>query len=294
MRILLTGASGFIARAFLEKHGNAHDITILGRTAPVGLACPFTLEAADLSDSSSTAAAIVRLGNKPNFDVIVHLAVSRLHRGFPESALDLFHVNVHSTALLMDFARRTGVAHVIVGSSGSVYDVPFGHAAMESDYLPPKSYFAATKQAADSLAVQYRPLFPVTVLRFFVPYGPGLTDRMLNGMIENIEEGRPIFVPVAHPPLTFSPIYIDDAVAVIARVLEERWNETVNVATGEAISLKDAGRLIAVKLRRELLVERSGTGPAPYLVPDVGLLRTKMSGHDFVAFEDGIDRLLAK
>ena len=293
MRILLTGASGFVARAFLERHGSAHDVTILGRTAPSGLACPLSLATADLGDPSSTADAIARLEDGSAFDVILHLAVSRLHRHFPETALDLFHVNVHSTALLMDFARRTGVGHVLVGSTGTVYDVPFGHAARESDYLPPKSYFAATKQAADSLAVQYRPLFPVTVLRFFVPYGPGLRGRMLNGMIASIGEGRPISVPTGHPALTFSPIYIDDAVAVIVRALDERWNETVNVATGEAVSLEEAGRLIAGRLGRELLVERSGTGPAPYLVPDVGRLRARMPDHAFTGFEDGLDRLLA-
>lgn len=297
MRILLTGASGFVASNFLRKRGGEHDVTVLGRSMPdpgsLGPVAPSVDHVAcDFGDPASLVEALRLLSARPAFDAVVHLAVSRLHRTFPQTALDLFDVNLGATARLLDFAYRSGAGHFVLGSTGSVYDVPYGELTDESRFLPPKSYFAATKQAADALAVQYRPHFPVAVLRFFVPYGPGLDDRMLSSLAASIRDGRPLTVPSAKPPLVFSPIYVDDAVTVLDTALRQKWNDTVDVASGEEVSIVDAGRMMAERIGRQLAIRHAADAGSFYLVPRLERLKALMPGHSFVPFSAGLDAML--
>lgn len=297
MRILLTGASGFVASNFLRSRGADHEVTVLGRQMPDAdrlghAASRIDHVRCDFGDPAGVVEALKALEARPAFDAVVHLAVSRLHRTFPQTALDLFDVNLGATARLLDFAYRTGAGHFLLGSTGSVYDVPYGEMTDETRFLPPKSYFAATKQAADSLAVQYRPLFPVTILRFFVPYGPGLDDRMLSSLADTVRDGRPVTVPATKPPLVFSPVYVDDAVAVLDAALRQRWNDTVDVASGEEVSIVEAARMMAERMGRPLRTEQRDGAGSFYLVPRLDRLRALMPGHVFVPFGDGLDRML--
>lgn len=292
MRILLTGASGFIGQALLNRYGASHEITVLGRSAG-RTGAPHRLVACDLNDPAAVQGALAGLRDQAPFDAIVHMAVSRLHRTFPETALDLFNVNTVSTAYLMDFAWATGAGHVVLGSTGSVYNVPDGVNASEDAYTRPKSYFAASKLAADSFAEQYRPLLPVSILRFFVPYGLGLEDRMLSNLAANILAGKPVLVPQEGPALTFAPLYCDDAIRTIETCLAEVWNETVNVATDEALPLDAAARVMGAHLGVEVAVETSPGASPYYLVPDISRLKARMDVAGFTRFEAGSRKMLA-
>ena len=291
MRILLTGASGFIGQSLMYRYGQEHDIFVLGRSA--GLATvPHTLVECDLNDPSAVLKSLSHLEDLAPFDVIIHMAVSRLHRTFPETALDLFNVNTVSTAYLMDFAYRRNVKHVILGSTGSVYNVPDGEQPTEDIYTKPKSYFAASKLAADCFAEQYRSVLPVSILRLFVPYGPGLEDRMLSNLAANIFAKKPVLVPENGPALTFAPVYSEDVVRAVESCMENVWNETVNVATAEAFTLDDAARVMAGHMGIDVQVETSPGASPYYLVPDITRLKTHMDVTQFTNFSDGIRVLL--
>lgn len=293
MRILVTGASGFIGQILLRKLGSDHHITALGRSAgAAGAAENVELKPCDLNDPAAVRSALAELEQTDPFDVIIHIAVSRLHRDFPATALDLFHVNTAATAYLMDFAWRTGVSHAIIGSTGSVYNPPAGVLSSERDFTPPKSFFAASKQAADAFAEQYRALLPVSILRLFVPYGPGQTDRMLPGLVNRLRNGQPVTVPVTGPALTFAPIYGEDVVRVIETCMAEVWNETVNVATSEVLTLDQAARVIGEALGIEAKIESSETAGSHYLVPDVSRLNALMDTSGFTTFTDGIHAMV--
>lgn len=273
----MTGASGFVGTALLAALGGYHDVTALGRHFPG--AAGLTNVHADLSDPAAVRDALDRLEPEPPFDAIVHLAVSRRHREFPAGALDMLHVNATAAAALLDFARRTGVAHVVLGSTGSVQGPP--------------SYFAATKLFADSIGEHYRDLLPVTGLRFHAPYGPGLRGRLLADLVARVRSGRPLLVPAEGPGLRFAAIYIDDAVAVIARSLRERWNETLDVAAPEEWSIETAGRLIGELVGRAALYEVSPAASAAAYLPDTGRLRERMPGHAFIGLREGLLRMIA-
>lgn len=287
----MTGASGFIGQKLLDTLGTTHDITVLGRSAGATTA-PHQLQKCDLNDPAAVTTSLKNLESQAPFDAIIHLAVSRLHRDFPTSALDLFHINAVATAYLMDFAYRTQVGHVLLGSTGSVYNVPDGVHPNEAHYTEPKSYFAASKLAADCLAEQYRSVFPVSILRFFVPYGPGLEGRMLSSLATNLRAGRPVLVPETGPALTFAPIYIDDVLAVVNSCLREVWNDTVNVASDEAFSLDAAAHIIGTHLGVDVTVKTDASASPYYLVPDISRLKARTDISTFTSFSDGMLSLL--
>ena len=56
-----------------------------------------------------------------DFDVIIHLAQSSKFRNFPENALDVFNVNINTTAKLLDFAKNNSISKFIYTSSGGIY-----------------------------------------------------------------------------------------------------------------------------------------------------------------------------
>ncbi|MCZ8316885.1 NAD-dependent epimerase/dehydratase family protein [Phreatobacter sp.] len=295
-RILITGGSGFLGRAFIAAMGaEGREVISIGRSpAPGARHAP-----ADLADPASLRAALASLRNEPAPDAIVHLAVSRHHRDFPAKALDLFHVNASTAAELLDFGCARGVRQVVFGSTGTVYGAGVTSPekaslrASEDTFQRPSSYFAASKLFADTMAELYRGYMSVAVLRFYAPYGPGLRNRMLADLVERVREGRPLSLPSSGGGLTFSAIHIDDAVAVLRAALDLGWRDTVNVASPEVWSIESAGHLIGRLVGTEAKFERDSNTLALRLVPAVDLLQTLMPGRDWIRLEDGLAGMIA-
>jgi UDP-glucose 4-epimerase len=298
LRILMTGSSGFIGQSLIrDLSASGHSVCCLGRSAP---ALPnVTLVETNISDPTSMRASISHLKSLPKFDSLIHLAVSRHHREFPQKALDLFYVNSASVAELLDFARETGVKQAIFGSTGTVYSSTSdsdGQNALgnhESEFRKPMHYFAASKLFADSLCEFYRSYLPIATLRLYAPYGPGLTDRMITDLVSRVETGKLLSLPATGPGLSFSSIYIDDALAVIHRALSESWNETVNVASAHVLTIESAGKLIGEIIGREPKYERGTQVSVPRILPDTRRLAALMPEHAFIEPEAGIRKMIA-
>ena len=134
-------------------------------------------------------------------DVVVHLAQSEHYRDFPAQAMDVFNVNVASTAMLLDWSRRAGVSQFILASSGGVGGAQRSH-----------SYYLASKQSAESLSAGYAALFQVLVTRFFFVYGSGQKRGMLvPRLIDAVQSGDRIPLDGADGP-RLNPVHVDDAV----------------------------------------------------------------------------------
>src|ERR1700688_1883265 len=114
MRILVTGATGFLGRHLLPLM-NGHEIFALARhPASSSMDGPWVnwIEA-DLSREVD----VHRLPSK--MDAIIHLAQSSRFRDFPGGAGDVFAVNVAAPSALMQWAVTAGVSRAVFASTGT-------------------------------------------------------------------------------------------------------------------------------------------------------------------------------
>lgn len=284
MRILMTGASGYLGHAMAERLGREHDVWAVVRRA--GSAPSRVREiTADLVDRQ-----LDFDGWPPQVDAVLHAAQSRLYGDFPKAALDVFEVNVGATARLLDYALRADARTFCLISSGSVYE-PYGGPLTEDQHLHPSSINGASKLAAEALAFAYRGHMRVSALRLFFPYGPGQSHRFLPNIVERVVRQDVVKLD-GENGLRFSPIYVDDVADVTMHALVEGWDGAVNVAGSEHITLRDLaegiGRLSGIKPRFQ-----QTNRPSIDVVADTRLFRSLTDGSMFTPFNVGLERVLA-
>jgi nucleoside-diphosphate-sugar epimerase len=108
----------------------------------------------------------------------------------PESFVD---TNVRGTLNMLEAAQRAGARRYIQTSTSEVYGTPTELPIRETHPLNAQSPYAATKVAADQLALAFGRSFglPVTVLRPFNTYGPRQSQRaVLPTMLRQLIAGR--------------------------------------------------------------------------------------------------------
>ncbi|UFU01698.1 NAD-dependent epimerase/dehydratase family protein [Ruania suaedae] len=220
MRVLVTGASGFLGRAVAARIARGgHEVTTLQRR-PSG--------AAGVGDllGTVTDANVVRRAVEGQ-DAVVHLAAKVSLAGDPA---EFTRVNVEGTRLLLETARAAGVRRFVQVSSPSVAHVGrslVGAGAEPADPERTLGHYARTKAAAELLALSYdSPGLAVLAVRPHLVWGPGdpqlvgrIVDRARRGRLPLLDEGAALI----------DSTYIDNAADAMLAALER-----AEVARGRA------------------------------------------------------------
>jgi UDP-glucose 4-epimerase len=284
LRIVVTGASGFIGRRVCPRLSAHHEVfgVTRGSAAPHG----YVPIRADL-------AAPVCIDEWPeHVDAVVHLAQSARHREFPEGAADMTAVNVLATASLVEYARRAGATVFVLASTGNVY-TPGPAPVAEDDPVAPRTFYAATKAAAENLVRPFGEMMRVCTLRLFYPYGPGQENRLIPSLLERIGSGRPVSLAGSGDGMLLTPTYVDDIADVMAAaIVDSRFAGVFNVSAPDVISLRGIGEAIGSALGRRVTFENTGGSEPLPLLPSVDRLRTVYSLGRFTSFEMGLARML--
>jgi UDP-glucose 4-epimerase len=278
MRVLVTGANGFVGRRLLETNEAGHELVALARAR--GLESPgVEWVEHDLTEPLIAARLPERV------DAVVHLAQSRRYREFPEGAADVFAVNTRSTFELLEYARRAGARSFVFASTGGVY-APRGRPLVESDPVEPSSFYFGSKYAGELLVRSYGEFFSTAILRPFAVYGPGQERMLVPTLVERVTAGDAVTVQ-GDPGLRINPIYVDDAVRVLEAALSGAG--VFNVAGDEAVTLTELVELIGEVAAVRAVVEHTDAESGA-LVGDNTRMRETLGVVPEVQLREGLGR----
>jgi nucleoside-diphosphate-sugar epimerase len=285
VRILLTGATGFIGRRLLPVLAERHDVVVLARTTPedeAGVSWVRQDLAAGLDEDALPA----------QVDAVVHLAQSRHYKEFPERAEDIFAVNVQGTFRLLEYARRAGARRFVYTSTGGVYGHGSEHME-ESHPVSPIDFYLRSKYAAELLVANYEGLLTTVVFRLFFVYGPGQDRMLVPTLRQRVVDGEEVRIQ-GDPGVRINPIHVDDAVRVFEPALGLERGGTFNVAGDEAVTLTELVELLGEATGREPRIAHDlDRAPAGDLLGDNGRMREQLGVVPRVGLREGLAGLVS-
>lgn len=250
MKILVTGAAGFIGSSLMKKLAERGDEVVgidnlndyydvrlkYGRLAE----CGFSVD--DLDENRMTTSrtlencrflrlsiddkkALESLFKSYEFDKVVNLAAQAGVRYSINNPYAYLQSNLTGFLNILEACRHHAVKHLIFASSSSVYGlndtVPYRE---DANVDTPVSLYAATKKSNELMAHCYSKLYglPTTGLRFFTVYGPwGRPDMSPTLFADAIVNGHPINV-FNNGDMIRDFTYIDDIVLGTMAVVDHK------------------------------------------------------------------------
>ncbi|WP_434130439.1 NAD-dependent epimerase/dehydratase family protein [Methylocaldum sp. GT1BB] len=294
MRILLTGASGFIGHRLVKLLiSRGVSIVSLGRR-PCDIPHTESIVLPALEPERIEYAV-----HNCSFDAVIHLAAAGVHPS-DRGSLSLMQINSLLPGVMVSVAAKTGAKAIILAGSSAEYRSPHIAAPlMEESPLETGKLYGASKAAGGMLALAQGAVhdIPVGVVRLFNVYGPGeAPHRLLPSLLRNLTANQPVELSAGTQIRDF--VYIDDAcsglISTLEAVIEKRLaSGAYNLATGVGHTVSDFSRTVARVLKADESLLKFGALPLrpddlPYVVGDSSILKNVCGWCPKYNMEDGI------
>jgi UDP-glucose 4-epimerase len=304
MRILVTGAAGFIGRWVVgELLAQGHEVLpidnlVAGDSAALDefSAHPGMLpfEEGDVRDAAACRRWL------SGVDAVAHLAASISVQESIDDPATTFENDVVGTFNVLEAARAHG-ARVLFMSTCMVYDRADDDGIAEDHPTKPASPYAASKLSGEALTLSYHHAYglPTTVVRPFNTYGPFQRSVGEGGVVaiftrrSILGEDLRIF---GDGTQTRDLLYVEDCARfVVAALASERAvGRILNAGTGHDVSVNELAALIET--------DRSHIIHVPHIHPqsEIAVLRcdprlaaSVLDWRPNVSLEDGLARVRA-
>ena len=298
MKILVTGGAGFIGSNLSTKLvEDNHSVRIiddlstgLKKNVPAGT----ELIVSSILDRTLIDSVI------NGCDVVVHLAARGSVPRSIKNPRETHDVNATGTQIILESAAEIG-CHVIYSSSSSVYGLNTKLPKDEEMVLKPTTPYAASKMAAEGLALSYANTynFPVTVFRFFNVFGPRQrADHEYAAVIPKwidscIKDKKLTLFGDGYQTRDFT--YIDTVVDLLCLSVRNTINhpEPINLAFGNKIPLNTVIELLKLKFPNLGVVhDDNRKGDILHSESDPKLLKSLFKGVNPISFELALEKTI--
>jgi len=304
MRILVTGAAGFIGSNYVRQllggaypeYGDAEVIVLDKLTyagneanlASVADSPRYRFVKGDICDAALVGDLMARV------DVVVHFAAeSHVDRSITGSA-DFVLTNVLGTQVLLQAALEAGVGRFVHVSTDEVYGSIDDGSWPEDHPLLPNSPYSAAKAGSDLLARAFHRThgLPVSITRCSNNYGPyQFPEKVIPLFITNLMDAR--LVPLYGDGLNIRDwLHVDDHCRGIQLVAQAgRAGEIYNIGGGTELTNSELTQRLLDAMGAdwssvEMVVDRKGHDRR-YSV-DITKISTELGYRPEVPFDDGL------
>jgi NAD dependent epimerase/dehydratase len=305
--VLVTGAAGFIGSHLVEalvharasvrafvRYNSRNDYGWLETCDPKVIA-EVEVFRGDLANPEAVTDAVRGCGTVLHLGALIPIPYSYRHpREFVTS-------NVVGTLNVLEACRRFGVSRVVHTSSSEVYGTARAAPITEDHPLQAQSPYAATKVAADQLALSYRSSFdtPVVIVRPFNTFGPRQSARaVIPTIITQALTSDAIELGATHPTRDF--VYVEDTAQAMMQCaeVEQIEGEVINIGSGVEVSvgelvekvLRLLGRDVAVTVSHDRL--RPEASEVERLLADTSRAKTLLSWEPQFDLDEGLRRTI--
>lgn len=187
MKVLITGATGFLGHYLVQEFCTEHEVVALVRPGSQTLERLHSVTGtySVISHDIRTTLKFLKLAD---VDVILHAGANPSATDSIQNPESTVLDNVLGTLNLLELARAIGVKRFVYFSSGEVFGpVPVGQDSQADDAYHSASPYAATKAAGEELCMSYASAFgvPMSIIHINNTFGPRCQANRLPVIVIN-------------------------------------------------------------------------------------------------------------
>jgi UDP-glucose 4-epimerase len=303
MRVLVTGAAGFIGANLCRELVSRPDVTEVIGLDNLSTGYASNLGQADVELVTGSILDRQLLQDLVNrVDVVVHLAARPSVSRSLQDPVASHEANATGSLYVLEACRHRSI-HVIAASSSSVYGSVETLPKHEDLATRPLSPYAASKLAAESYLLAYQAAFglPGLALRFFNVYGPLQTAghayaAAIPAFIDAALRGEPLLIH-GDGQQTRDFTFVGTVVTVLADAVLGRVTspEPVNLAFGSRITILELASRVAAAVRLPVKIEHGPARPGDVRDSQASCkrLRQLFPGVTPIGLDQGLDQTVA-
>ena len=305
MKILITGAAGFLGSYLAEKYilkgdvvyaldnlmnGNLNNIRTLLHQKNFKF----------IHDDICRDEVYARL--PVDLDAIIHLAAQiHVDRSIVNPA-ETFKINVEGTLKILEFARMNDIQKILHASTSEVYGSAEYVPMDESHPLSAKHPYGVSKIAADRLCYTYNETYDlgVDIVRCFNLFGPRQKDTGYGGVIaifiNRVLQNKPPII-YGSGEQTRDYMYVEDAINAYDKVLTANDNpgrNGINFGSGTEVSVNRIADLVIkyAGINKEPIHAEPRPVEVERLLADISKANKRLGFKPEVDFESGLAKLI--
>ena len=294
MKILITGASGFIGSEFISKFSNDFRIISYSRKTRKNnkkIKKNIINEKGTIEDKK-----IIKIIKKHSPDIVLHLANFGSMKQCEENAESAFKTNVYGIFNVIMGCINTNSKLIFV-SSREVYGETKGKNSSETDPTLPNNVLGITKALAENLIVYANRKYALeyTILRPSNIYGINGEKFVIKTMLNSAIQKKKIFVNGGTQKLNL--VHVNDVLNIIKLVIQKpklSSGQIFNIGSNNNISVKKLALNIAklVGGNVDIKFKKSIKNETKFYKPNIEKIEKIFEYTNWINLNDGIKEML--